>query len=118
MAERASIINRRGWAVRYADGQVIAEWVFQRPFSQLPNQQEIVDVGLFYGDRHWFISGQKNYFAEKTESIILGLGNNKKGAYRVLEARTIGFWDEQGRKIKLTLNERTGEIHGPYLAEG
>ena len=116
MVKREDILRRRGWAVRYSDGTVIAEWAFEKPFSQLPNQQNIVDVGLFYGDRHWFISGQKNYFAEKTESILLGMGKNMP-AYRILEARTIGFWDDQGRKIKFTVNERTCEANGPYIAE-
>lgn len=116
MSNRENIMKRRGWAVRYKDGSVIAEWKFGKPFSHLPKQQEIVDVGLFYGDKHWFISGQKNYFAEKTESMVLGLGNS--GGYRVLEARHIGFWDDEGRKIRLTLNERTGEVTGPYVMEG
>lgn len=117
MTRRDKIMQRRGWAVRYKDGSVIAEWVFRQGFSHLPNQQDIVDVGLFYGDKHWFIHGQRDYFAEKTESIILGLGGGV-GGYRAIEARHIGFWDDQGRKIRFTLNERTGEVFGPYVVEG
>lgn len=111
------VAMRRGWAVKYKDGTVIAEWKFGKPFSHLPNQNDIIDVGLFYGDRHWFIRGQKNYFAEKTESILFGPSGAGSGM-RFIEARTIGYWDNQGRKIKFTVNERTGEPHGPYLAEG
>jgi hypothetical protein len=111
-----NVAMRRGWAVKYKNGSVVAEWVFGKPFSHLPNQLDIIDVGLFYGDRHWFIRGQKNYFAEKRESMLFGPSGVI--GFRRIESRTIGFWDDKGRKIKFTVNELTGEATGPYLAEG
>jgi hypothetical protein len=108
--------HRRGWAVKFKDGQVITEWSFGKPFSHLPRQQEIESVALFYGDRHWVISGQKHYFIEKRESMLFGLSGG--GGGRQLESRTLGYWDDQGRKVKFTVNELTGEAIGPYLAEG
>ena len=110
------IAMRRGWAVKYKDGSVIAEWNFGKSFSRLPNQRDIVSVALFHGDRHWVISGQQNYFAAKRESMLFGVTGFTGG--RRIESRTIGYWDDKGRKIQFTVNELTGEAQGPYLAEG
>lgn len=101
---------RRGWVVRYKSGRVIPEWEFGKPFSQLPVDEEIEAVALVLDNRHWVIPGKKHYFAQKRESIMLGRG--MLGGRRV-ESRTIGYW-EDGKKIKITVDENTGEIRGPY----
>jgi hypothetical protein len=100
----------RGWVVKYKDGTVIPEWDFDRPFSQLPNVGDIESVAIVFEDRHWVIAGKKHYFSQKGESILVGPGFT--GGQR-LESRTIGYW-EDGRRIKYTLNESTGEMRGPY----
>jgi len=105
----------RGWVVKYKDGQVIAEWDFGKPFSQLPNQNSIDAVAIVHRDtnRKWIISGKENYFAMKRESMLMGLGISSG---RRIESRTIGYW-EDGKKVLFTVDELTGEPRGPYLAK-
>jgi hypothetical protein len=105
----------RGWVVKYKDGSMIAEWQTTKLFSQLPNPGDIVAVAIVFGDRHWIIPEKQNYFSQKRESILFGTNGIIGG--RRLESRTIGYW-EDGRKIKYTLNELTGEMRGPYEDEG
>jgi hypothetical protein len=102
----------RGWVVKYKDGTIIPEWVFQKPFSQLPSPGDIDTVALVFEDRHWIIpEGKQHYFSQKGESVLFGTAGFIGG--RRVESRTLGYW-EGGRKIKYTLNELTGEMRGPY----
>jgi hypothetical protein len=102
----------RGWVVKYKDGTVVPEWIFQRPFSQLPDIGEIDTVALVFEDRHWVLPKDKKfYFSQKGESVLFGTSGMIGG--RRIETRTLGYW-EGDRKIKYTLNELTGEMYGPY----
>ncbi len=103
----------RGWVVKYKDGTIIPEWEFGKPFSQLPKTKEIDAVAIVLNDRHWIIPGKQHYFAQKRESILMGAGGPVS---RRIESRTIGYW-ENGKKIKITVDENTGEMRGPYEDE-
>jgi hypothetical protein len=107
-------IMNRGWVVKYKDGTVIPEWEFGRPFSQLPTNVEIEAVAIVLDDRHWVLAGKQHYFAQKRESILFGPSGFLGG--RRIESRTIGYW-ENGKKVKITVDENTGEMHGPYEDE-
>jgi hypothetical protein len=103
----------RGWVVKYNDGNVVTEWEFQKPFSQLPNQNDIKAVAIVWENRHWVIPDKKHYFAQKSESILCGAGCGVLGG-RQVESRSIGYWDfALNTRVKYTVNERTGEMSGP-----
>jgi len=104
----------RGWVVKYKDGTIIPEWEYGKPFSQLPTDSEISAVALVLDDRHWVLSGKQHYFAQKRESMLFGVSGALGG--RRIESRTIGYW-EGGKKIKITVDENSGEMHGPYEDE-
>jgi hypothetical protein len=104
----------RGWVVKYTDDSVITEWEFQKPFSQLPSQNDIKAVAIVWENRHWVIPDKKHYFAQKSESIICGVGGGFLGGPQI-ESRSIGYWDsELNTRVKYTVDEHTGEMRGPY----
>lgn len=103
----------RGWVVKYIDDTIITEWEFQKPFSQLPNQNNIKAVAMVWENRHWVIPDKKHYFAQKSESVICGVGRGFLGGPQI-ESRSIGYWDpELNSRVKYTVNEHTGEMSGP-----
>lgn len=109
---------RMGWVAKYNDGSIIPEWEFDGTFSQLPNQNSLAAVALVLDDRSWVLSGKKHYYAAKGEMlhVVLQKGRNpnvKIPPARVLANMSIGYW-EDGKKIQITVDTRTGEMHGPY----
>jgi len=110
---------RFGWVVRYKDGTVMPEWEFDGPFSQLPRRNEIEAVALVLDDRSWVIKGKEHYYASKGESfhVVFSRGrpdpNMQIPKIRTLDNMSIGYW-EDGRRVQITVDTRTGEMHGPY----
>lgn len=109
---------RFGWVVQYKDGTVTPEWKFDGPFSQLPRRNEIEAVALVLDDRSWVIKGKEHYYAAKGESFhVIFRGRSdpsmKIPKIRTLDNMSIGYW-EDGRRIQITVDTRTGEMHGPY----
>lgn len=108
-----------GWVAKYKDGRIISEWDFDGTFSQLPDRNDISAVALVLDDRSWVIRNKQHYYASKGEMlhVILhkGMSNPKVEIpkARILASMSIGYW-ENGRKVQMTVDTRTGEMHGPY----
>jgi hypothetical protein len=105
----------RGWVVKYRDNPIpVTEWGFGKPFSQLPDQDLIEAVALVFDERSWVLRNKRNYFSAKAESALYTAAGEFQ--YKFLENRTIGYW-EDGKRVRLTVNEHTGEMYGPYTNE-
>lgn len=93
----------RGWQVELKSGKIINEG--ERHWNEVP-RNEIVRLSLLFDGRKWDFKNKDGYFQRKRASVGIGLGVVTDA---VIESRTIGYYDDNGEKVSLTVNERTGD---------
>lgn len=95
---------RRGWEVELKTGEIIKEG--EQEWGSIP-RGEIVRLSLLFDGRRWDIKGRKSYFQKKRASVGFGQCVITDA---VVESRTIGYYDENGKKVCYTVNEHTGDF--------
>ena len=93
----------RGWEVELKTGEIIMEG--EQEWNNVP-RKDIVRLSLLFDGRKWDLVGDKNYFQKKRASVGFGQSIVTDA---VIESRTIGYYDKDGKKVCYTVNEHTGD---------
>lgn len=92
---------RRGWAVEYADGNIITEK--EMSWKDIP-KVNIIRLTLHYDGRRWDIHNKVAYVQKKRCSMVPGI----KESFSI-ESRSIGYY-EGNKKVMYTVDEFTGQM--------